>query len=61
MDGPPVEIYIKTEGIEVFAYSGPDDVGSSGPMALGDSWRVGAIDKTAFPYEVLIVVVSRSK
>jgi hypothetical protein len=60
LDEIPVAIFLDPDGIEIIA-TAKGEVGRSGKLALGDSWRVGAIDKAAFPYEVLIVVVSRGE
>ena len=54
----PVGIFLDPDGIEVIATAG-NEVDRSGKLMLGDSWRVGAVNKEIFPYEVLIVVVTR--
>jgi hypothetical protein len=54
----PVAIFLDPDGIDVVAHAG-DEIGRSGKLVMGDTWRIGAVDKDAFPYEVLIVVVQR--
>jgi hypothetical protein len=58
MPEAPARIYMQPDGIEVWTYDG-EDIGMSGKLTIGDTWRVGATDKATYPYEVLIVVVNR--
>lgn len=52
-------IFLGLDGIEVWAVTDNHVTGESGKLMVGDSWRIGAVDKELYPYEVLIVVVNR--
>lgn len=54
-------IFLDTDAIEVWLVIDNHVTGESGKLKIGDSWRIGAVDKVAYPYEILIVVVNRSR